>query len=58
MFNVYSISSSLHLVIFVLAVNPGLPDGLDGQPGGAPRTRISGEKSLSILHSEGQAYAE
>lgn len=44
-------------VIFVLAVNPGLPDGLNDQPGGAPRTRISGEKSLSILHKLALHYA-
>ena len=36
-------------VIFVLAVNPGLPDGQDSTPGGSPRTRISCEKSLEII---------
>lgn len=44
-------------VIFVLAVNPGLPDGLDNKPGGAPRTRISRDKSLTILHKLGLHYA-
>ncbi len=39
------------------AVNPGLPDGLNDQPGGAPRTRISGEKSLSILHKLARFFA-
>ena len=44
-------------VIFVLAVNPGLPDGQDSTPGGSPRTRISCEKSLEIIKKLAQRYA-
>ncbi len=44
-------------VLFVLAINPGLPDGEDAAPGGSPRTRISRAKSLEVLGELARRYA-